>query len=453
MIFPQPLLILIALLIPLFLIFKNRHQNLIQWIGFICVVDIFNSQQYLNLSAFKLAGFILIPYIIKDYKLLLTSKPFKILLVYFLYLCLLGCYFGIINPWVDPIKIRVFKDLSLARSILHLGSLFLELIVILYLSLNFKKNENIDHFFYAVFAGILFINFGAILEYFFRIDLYKFFTNGSPMLLMFDRPRGFTYEPRGLAQNTAIGILLSYFYINHIKNKKFLFIFIPLFLIIIYFGLIKAMSTTGYITLFLGTITIFISQLYLKQISLNKKTICIFFSIIVLFPSIYFLMPEQTQKRYIKHFTTRNSLLLKTELIERFEDQEAAAINFFIQNPRYSFLGTGPGLIYIPSVAYRIDKYLHIDTDKNNQFNYLPHMGSILQFSNSGIIGCIFLFFLIRLCILELKKTKKDYLSIFLLLTTLYFFQIRLIYYAGLALGLSRTFNFKKRNDLKNKLS
>ncbi len=444
------IVIIIGLLLPAALLLKKKHELLAYWIAFICVIDLFNSQQFLNISAFKLTGLVVTPYLISQFKVIFKNKLIRLLLVYFSYLLILGVIFGLIFPWVDPTGIRAVKDLAPSRAILHLGSLFLEFMAIIYLGVQFSKKKSlIDSFFLVFLLGVLITCIGAFIESYFLVDIYHFFTKGNQMIMNSLRPRGFSYEPRGLGQSTAVGLTLLMFYYDRIP-KKVLFISLPF---CIYFGFIMSMSAAGIVTLLIGlTLTIFFSLLK-KRLAFFKSSIFkITLILTLLLPLSYFVLGQQTKDNFKSHLGKRSYILFGTSFLEKIEDQEAAALNFLVKNPLHFLIGTGPGLIYLPSVEYRIDKYLSQDHQpEKNAFNTLPHMGWLLQLSNGGALSLGLLIFIFFAFYQNLRRENSDssnrHLQLFLLLSCLYLFQIRLIYYAALSIGLA--YSLKDKDSVK----
>lgn len=436
------IIILIDFVLPIYCLFAKRRDLFCIWIGLISIVDIFNSQAILNLSAFKIAGLIVLPILLKSFFNLVKNKNIKLITTYLIWLLILGIIWGVWFPWEDPTFIRKAKDLPPIRPLLHLGSLALELSTTTYLALCFKYDlKNINRTLYAIIFGAFFNSVGALLETVFLFDFYSFFTNGTRMVLTDMRPRGFSYEPRGLAQSTAAGLILSLILFRNLKYKNILFLS-PIFLFCIYFGFIAPMSMAGFATLTIGLATYTLSKFFIEP---KGRSLAIFTSIafILLCAFSYFLLPTRNKEYFNTHLQRRLPSLSLTSLFNGLEDQESSVINFFIQNPQYILTGTGPGMAYIPAVSYRQEKYLKNDNSiETNPHNVLPHHGILLQFSNGGLIGLMILAFLLYQLFKSITNNSKtrSHVIAFIVFSTLYLFQIRLYYYVAIAIGLGYSF-------------
>jgi hypothetical protein len=431
MIFPQPLMLAICALIPVYFIYmKKRHDWAVCWLAIIIVLDIFNSQLYMNLSALLIFGMMAIPYVWNQRGAFKKNTALKLFLVYFLYLSLLGIYHGFFKPWPDPTGLRSIKDQAQFRTILHLGRTFCEWIAALYLTLQIERSqkETLDKFLKTAFYCSILLVLGTAAEKWLRIDFYHFFTGGRALLLE-ERPRGLTYEPRGLSQNLAYAILLTPF----VPLPKWKYLWIPVFA---FFGFFITISFTGLAILAVG-LAIAVSLLAVKERALIrtrwKETLFLGVGMIALIVGLFSILPKSA----VTHLSLRFDYLFQSDVAEKFEVFDAASINFLNHNPKYYLLGTGPGLIYLPAGDYILERDRYI---WGNHFEALPHVGSVLILSNSGILGLTL--FLTALLVAARTKTRKQDLILFIIGCTLcgvYMFQIRYFFIFGVACLLANT--------------
>jgi hypothetical protein len=136
--------------------------------------------------------------------------------------------------------------------------------------------------------------------------------------------------------------------------------------------------------------------------------------------------------------------LKEPNLFKKFEVFDRAALNFFYNNPKFMFFGTGPNLISIPASDY-IDSYSRLIY--GNRIDSVPHTGLVNIFSRSGIVGfVIYLYFLYSILLVK-KYSKRTYL---ILLTAIicYFFTIDYKFYVliGIAIGINKG-NYDKYNN------
>ena len=403
----------------------------------------------MNLTAFKMCGLILTPYLIKNYKDFLSSTAVRLMIVNVIYLGILGLIFGHLAPWVDPTGLKGGRDVPQWRSVIHLGSMGLELFTTLYLAKQFQEIQNILLSLKTLIFGALGSAAGAVMELLFQFDFYGFFTHQAKVIWP-GRMKGFNYEPRGFAQCQAYGIILSLFFIR--DSVKIYFSLITIFLLSIFY---LSMSTTGIIVLAVGLIIPFLNFFYDEFKNKNYKKIGLILAAhLLIFTVIIAFTPKAKMQKIKAHHSERNFIAKKSSIVSKLEVFDAAAANFLIQNPKYLIFGTGPGLVSIP-----VGKEYLLDRDKNfwsNGIVALPHMGAMLMISNGGLIGLALWIAIILICIksyfekhrLEVGSKEKLVFLVFLTLVGLYLIQIRYLYYIGLAIGLSFTFNSKSSDSI-----
>jgi hypothetical protein len=301
-IFPQPLLILFCLFFPIYCLLKNKHKWLIIWVSLTIIIDIFNSQKYMNLTAFKMCGIAVTPYLFKNLRTLLKVSTIKIIIAYSLYLGILGILFGHIFPWVDPTGQKGGRDISQWRSIIHLGSYTLEMSATIYLALQFQQLRNILYSVKTIITGALISSFAAFIENFTQFDFYNFFTSQAKVFIPY-RMKGLNYEPRGFAQSQAYGVILSLFFIKKSLLKYFLLISIFLFSMFY-----LSMSATGNIILAVGIIIPLLKLFYDYLRAKKYKTILlILIGHILILSFIAFIIPNSKVSSMKKHYGNRRT--------------------------------------------------------------------------------------------------------------------------------------------------
>lgn len=429
MTFPQPILLALCFLIPVLFIYVLKRPSLaIAWVAIITVLDIFNSQLYMNLSAILIFGVAVLPYLWFKRKHWLSHVELRWVATWLALLALLGCYYGHISPWPDLTHLRTFKDLAGMRSILHFGRTLLEWAVVLFLMMELEKNPSRAFRAYtnALFFSSLILAVSALAESLLKIDFYHFFTGGRELLLP-DRPRGFAYEPRGLSQNLAYALLMLPF----VTLGRLKYLAIPLFLFI---GFGFSFSYSGILVLISGVCILLCLRLLMKSsFSLGSPKLWVSGALgLMVALSLTFRTLPDTSKNYI---ATRFHYLSEGGFADKFEVFDAASINFFMHQPRHLIFGTGPGLVYLPASEYIVER------DKDiwgNKFEALPHMGLVLILSNMGLIG-LFLFLGPLLALIRRKSRAPDSLLVIgVLFLGLYLIQIRYYFLFGAAALLFR---------------
>lgn len=390
----------------------------------------------MNLTAFKLTGLVLIPYVLTNFKLLFRSIAFRILLGLCVYYLFLGLIYGHIFPWVDETGLKAGRDIPQWRSIIYLGSMALELSTTLYLAIQFSEIKNILLSIRSITLAAIISSIAAWLEYILHFDFYSFFTSQSAVFIP-HRMKGLNYEPRGFAQLCSYSSVLSSLMYMYTKEKLFIFPFL-IGLSSLFF---LTFSATGIIILLVG-ITYSLFLFFAGDFKLPRIFYKFILVISLSIPLMIMFIPKNKLNFFSHHLSERSYLLKPGSFVSKLEVFDAAATNFLTKNPVHLFFGTGPGLISIPIGT----KYI-IDRDRgswNKGIVALPHMGIVLLISNGGIVGFTLWLLMIIFCIrdyINLKnKHNEEYgtliFSLFILFVFLYLLQIRLFYYIGLAIGL-----------------
>tara|TARA_R110000868_G_scaffold155691_6_gene382202 strand:- start:74577 stop:75893 length:1317 start_codon:yes stop_codon:yes gene_type:complete len=438
-------------MLPFVLVLKKKYEILSCWLALICMVDIFNSQAYLNLSALKLTSIALIPFYIRELSSLFKIKQFRIIFYSFCYLLILALYFSFVSPWVDETDFRPKKDLPPIRPILHLASNILEFMAFVYFGKLASANKKlVSIFFKSVIASGLVLSISVLLELIFQFDFYHFFTSGTKLKFMSGRPRGFSYEPRGLAQSTGFALLITIMYWKDIKTQLKTLITITCF----YLGFILPASATAVISLCWGLALILTIRLVTRRkIEIKTKQILQFLLCTAVIVVSTFLLPEKTVNTISSHFKERYTSLSSGSILSRLEDQESSAMNFLIENPAYLITGVGPGMIYIPGVDHREARFAESNPfTKSSPFNVLPHMGLILLLSNGGLIYLSLFAYLLTTSWKYLKQKPRS-IELVVLLFGLYLLQVRIPYLFFLSIVMMHSYNRGANHKLNRELT
>lgn len=395
----------------------------------------------MNLSAYKLAGLVLFPYVLMQIKELWKSAPIKLIILNITYLGILAIVYGHIIPWVDETGLKAGRDVPQWRSIIHMGSMGLEYTSTIYLAMQFKHVKNALLSLKVMSIGAFASFIAAVIENFAKFDFYSFFT-AQPATYIENRMKGFNYEPRGFGQTVIYGAISALSY-GLFHNKKYL-ILVPFLLAGLF---VLTLSTSG-IILFVVGFTTFLVLFFLTS-NLKLKRIFQISGVVLLLGCGLFYVKKD---KILHHFSERWFLYQDTKFVEKFEVLDAAALNFLFQNPKHLVVGTGPGLVMVPVGKKYMVRQDHLMWPDG--LVALPHMGGVLVLSNGGILGVILWFLPILYCLRRafytLRENKNDPFKLPILIGAtfimLYLFQIRYPFYLGYAMLLG--FNFAKEEGI-----
>lgn len=413
---------IIGILLTTTLFYNVIHYYIFQGI----LIDILSYQYYGNISLLKLSGLLALVIIIKnkDFKELVKLKITKILIVKFLFLILSLLYFSLISPWESSL-INLSPKINFLKGVKQLGTIISEIGCIFLISIFFlKKGLRSLKSYYLI---SLIFALGVYLEFFLHFDFYSFFTNGTKLLLE-NRQRGFTFEPRAASYYSAILMISSLILLKRIWVKGFFFLlFLGTFIL--------SNSMTGIVLLGVSLIILTLVSLMIKA-SYSKNLIS---SLLIILLSLPLLQVTNSLDKIKNKFNDRAYLFKSKQVSEKLEYADSAALNFFLINPKFLLLGIGTGqAAAATSTSMPKSK---ADAWKDG-LTYLPFMGIMLILTNGGffllaLYLAIIIYGLGEIFKMKIEKETRDLLFTFTcLFMGTYFLQVRYFHILGFAFML-----------------
>jgi hypothetical protein len=286
-------------------------------------------------------------------------------------------------------------------------------------------------------VGSVFSALGLFLEMLSRIDIYYFFTGWDPRVIG-PRPRGFNREPRIAAYACTIGLLVLLLPTLKINiRKRFAAI------AVVFAGFYCAASVSGALLLAAGLVVLsgfygYYRHEFKNESKLLGRSIAFLFaaavvSMLILPNNGWHYAIRSKKEAYWDSKPTAVLYPYPNKFLAYFEQFDAGAIDFFVENPRHVLFGTGPGLITLPA-SFR------------QKMDSGPQIGVIHLISNFGIIGLALWLFML---LLMLRSQSKSVLSIepeyrsrllaFIFIVVLYHLQAGDFYIFALGMGLATT--------------
>jgi hypothetical protein len=223
---PLNFFFLFSIFIPVYCLCFKRYEILVGWLALSASIEIFNNLMFVTFSATKFAGIILLPYALKSLKEIINFSPVKLWLSLFGILICTGIIYGFFSPWPNYFPDRPIRQLSSGRSVLFLGSYFLEMMVIVFLAKQLHKKNMINYLLWGLIIGGLLTTSAILIEKFFEIDFYYLFTGYDPRDIQVHRHRGFNYEPRGAGYSIVVALLMTLIMKIKFKYKVLLILFL-----------------------------------------------------------------------------------------------------------------------------------------------------------------------------------------------------------------------------------
>ena len=387
--------------------------------------------------------------------LLLSNIQFKnsdlygVNLEYFLLICL-GLAYGVLFPWNDGEWYRSWSQMPFGRSCVALIRIFSE-IMLMYFTYFVVANKIINlKDFVNILSGLIIIIFCvALADTIFGYPIYKVLFNVdelSPNLI--NRFLGFSKEPRSFGRLLAFAwLVLLLFKLN---NFKFSIINQLAFFV----GLMSILLAFSFSTYFAVVLcTLYLLKPSFSKLKLELKITNMSILVVIFLITIPIIMMNNNYERLIlpkyKLVTegkAQYQMVGEPFVFTKFEVFDRAALNFFYNNPRYLFLGTGPNLIGIPSSEY-LDRSAYITC--GGHIVSFPGMGVINIISRSGLLGlALYIATLLKIYV-KLKKNNLVFLSELLIFSSIFYFIVTVPwFYASIGLILGYIHKFQSKNEI-----
>ncbi len=394
-------------------------------------VPLIGNSRFLLASYISLLLFPFIsPFFFKELLRIKFSLPRALFLEFFLLVCL-ALYFNFVSPLEGAGEATHFSRSVEGRSILGSIRIFSDFSILVFIVFLFKnKIIDLDYFVKTVFIIATIHVSVALFDFFLNYPIKRIFISN---VYVTNRPHGFCHEPKALGRLT-FGAFLMFFslYLSKVKLPS-----VPRYAIVILLvGFLMSVSAS---TIIAGIITIFLTILMMTTTKNIKRVLIILF---LFLSSLYGVSQlEVFQNKTLKKiefaigFITRDKRPDEPALFTMLEIFDRSAAYFFIKNPEYIWLGTGPNLVSIPATNYMSDYY----DSFVKRADGLPQT-IIYYFSRSGIFGM--LIFISVFLKLRRRLKKFDLLPLQYLLYGIFIFtsinnQIWFWVYMGLIYGIA----------------
>ncbi len=381
MISQQLLVLMIALLVPIYLIISRREKVLLAWITLAVSIQIFDCRFFINMPAARLAGLMLIPSMIYVLPSFLRTGPGRCQISQFLYLVLLGIIFGFILPWPNNGFNRGFNQIASGRTIIYLIRTLADVSIAFFVARQVSINKNFDVIVKYFLLGTSLTAVAGIIELITQVDLYGLITGLEGYNRLPFRVRGLNYEPRALGLVMAYGLFMAIIiHSRNPTNRHWALIILQ------GIGLAISGSTAAYVAAVFGTVVLYISDRKTRR-GLITLSIVGFLGYLAIrnsenLASIFSLIQARLSGN---RFSYRPENVFET-IAFSMEIFDGPAFLFLVDNPLYLTVGTGPGLVSLPATAYMpmgtVFTWL-VDTG----INCPPTMGILLELANAGILG------------------------------------------------------------------
>lgn len=384
----QPILLSIAVLIPLILLLRKQPRLLVGWVCFTLFVQVFDTVSLTNLPASRVTGLLYLPlaaFHLRDWSRL---TPVRAWLLNFGALLLLGLLFGFLWPWPDMTMMRPFMLTAPGRTIVYLVRLLSDMSLMVLFAQVFRQPGTLLLAGRALVLAATISALAGLIYFVTQVDLYFLLTGLGEEILSRGRARGLTIEPRALGLVCAYGLMLL------LIGRRLLFRLWPVLLAVNLAGLLVTYSVSSMVMFLAGLATAW------TFFSNRIRLIVLITAAIAagMIGSAYLFLPQEFEQAVltIQSRVDPDFKLMGIppgsfgqEIAYRLDVFDACAMLFLLDQPEYALLGTGPGLVSLPASNYVPPGLYSMIWTPDVGINSLPSHGLLHEICNSGLVGLL----------------------------------------------------------------
>lgn len=379
----QFILLLIALGVPVIAYLMNRTKWVLWWVGFTLFVQVFDTAIFTNLAAGRIVGLFYLPMMVSTFRRWISVPPAKAWLLSFLYLVALGLLFGILFPWPDTTGVRAFTLRAQGRTIVFLVRTIADLSLTVFVMNQLATPGAFDWLRRSMVAGVLADAVTGIIGFFLHLDPYGLLTGirGYAMDAA-NRPRGLTYEPRGLGLACAFGLVLILG--KHARRRRDW-----LFAVILVMALGLSFSSSGLGAAAVGAVMLVLFGSMRTRLAIVFSGLTLVTAVMMVLATVPWVRERANdsigERLRGRGTVEANRAANAFEAVAlRLDVFDASAALFLIRNPLYAVIGTGPALISLPAsdhIPYGLYRAIFTSIDSP------PTHGLLMELANTGILG------------------------------------------------------------------
>jgi hypothetical protein len=406
----QLILLMIAVIVPFFLLRTKRTRLLLGWVCMTMTIQIFDTAIITNLPPGRIVGLIYLPQAFIQLRDWLRLTPARAWLVNYGYLVILGLAFGFLWPWQDITMSRPFNLTAPGRTVVFLVRTLSDISLTIFVASEIRKSVSLLYIGRALALGSTMSGLAGLIQFATKLDPYYLITGMGEQILEIDRARGLAGEPRGLGLICAYGVMVLL-----LGQQKLFKTWLPM-LVINIAGLLVTYSASSMFLFVAGVIAawLFFSN-WVRAIMVGAIALT---SAILLGASIY--LPAQFQAG-VETLQLRLDPSYKLagiapgtfgqEIAYRLDVFDSSALLFLLDEPIYALMGTGPGLVSLPA-SYHVPPGLYsLIWTPEVGINSLPFHGLLLEVSNSGVLGLACWLFQVIACLGALRFLTRQRLQ------------------------------------------
>jgi hypothetical protein len=382
----QYILLVIAVLVPLVLLYSKRHRLLLAWVCFTFSVQIFDTVTITNLPAGRIVGLFFMPMAVMRLKEWTKLIPVRAWLINYGWLIILGIAFGFIWPWPDTTFSRPYTLTAPGKTIIYLVRLLTDLSLTIFIAEQMLIRGTLRMVGRVMMIAATISSLTGIFYFITQIDLYYIITGAGEQVLHLGRARGLVGEPRALGLSCAYCVMILL-----IGRRQISWLW-PALLLINIVTLLLTYSASSLALFVAGTIVamiFFTNRERMTMAGVVAVALTIIFLTSVTLPQQFDLAVHTLSIRFDPDYKLAGIPPgnFGQEIAYRLDVFDACALLFLLDQPSYALLGTGPGLVSLPASNYVPPGLYSLIWTPETGINSPPYHGPLLEISNGGVLS------------------------------------------------------------------
>ncbi len=381
----------IAVAVPVLLLAFRRERELLLWICLTVGINVLDARVGLNLPAARIVGLLVLPYLaLGAFRLdeLLRTTPFRLLMIHFVYLLLLGFIFGFLFPWPSDGFIRTYFQTAPGRTIVYVLRMVADLGLVLFVTRQVMRGLRATTLVKMLLVGSTVAAIAGLLEFVTSIQLYEILT-GYPIQQVANRIRGLNFEPRGLGLSLAHGLFFgALLYIGQRRPR--------LAWLLALHGVVLALTVSASALLAAAAmwITLIAVEPRGRRISLLGGSVAALATLLLALYGGALAVTQSWSVNLLQRFSLEQLAAAAAE--SSFESAvmfldifDLTAVLALRAHPVSAVVGAGPGLVTLPASHFIPEDVVRWSWvgSAGEGITSLPSMGLLLEWANGGLVA------------------------------------------------------------------
>lgn len=429
----QPIVELVLLFLSLACIAYRNKPAVMFLIFFGATADVLAITSFgPNIPFPRVIGVFLIPLVIGDtMRAARRHAAVRLILVYLVWLTVIGVWFGYVHPWPDLSAMRLWSQRSEGRAAVSVGRHLVDFALLVFILTQARDEKALRGAIAGLFAGVSLNVLCSLADLTIGSRIVNFLLS-TPVDFL-PRQAGLNVEPRSLGRICAFALFVALVFPSRSRLKRGIAVGTALI------GLALSASTSALVALSVSSAVCLVVALSQRDLAFLRR-LSAATAVMALAAFCWWSadVGGEFDSRIGGLADPEDAAWGESQWTARLEVFDRAAVLFMLDNPIYTVLGTGPDLVSLPASEYVAGVARGIYGDR---IDSVPHTGFISVLANAGIGGLFAWTLIIRSLLRHVRASAPPmrnpmlYLTVIMIPFTLMVMTPFWWFTIGLALG------------------